>query len=520
MKKIVLALCAVAISVASFAQFSQMNGKPSPATKAGVEWHQINNPMTVIDFNGNTVNIADTLAAGKALVIDYSATWCSWCWVMHTNGILEAIKEQLGNDVCVLWVESDPTTTNPAEITGSGSTQGDWTNGGTVPYPIINDETVNDLIGNNNISGYPTVVFVSPSGYWCDVYGTDWGFGPYDADEAVSAISNLLEVYPRPNHVPIVTIGGNTTVVVGGPATFTANITSVDQVTSIEWSVDGGDPATGTGESFTTTFATAGDYTVTLSVTNTTGTTTETLNVNAIELNWGDDMTYSMGEEEGALGAGGMMYWAVKYPASKMAGRTYLSSVDIFIPSSTVGKLTMKVYQGGDNAPDELLYSRDYTVNASFANSWYTCYPHEQSIALDDTKNLWIVFSKNGGYPAAYSTYIGMDDGDYLSVDGNNWTTGAAVDYPGEWMIITTTKNYVGVSEVLGSEVAIYPNPSTGLLNISADGLQEVSVMDLGGRTLMTVNSNVVNISDLNAGVYFVRVVSANGVSTQKVVKK
>ena len=44
--------------------------------------------------------------------------------------------------------------------------------------------------------------------------------------------------------------------------------------------------------------------------------------------------------------------------------------------------------------------------------------------------------------------------------------------------------------------------------------------MDLGGRTLMTVNSNVVNISDLNAGVYFVRVVSANGVSTQKVVKK
>ena len=78
----------------------------------------------------------------------------------------------------------------------------------------------------------------------------------------------------------------------------------------------------------------------------------------------------------------------------------------------------------------------------------------------------------------------------------------------------------VGVSEVAGVNIAVYPNPTTGILNVEAEGLREVNVMDLSGRTLMTVNDKVVNISDLSAGVYFVRVVCANGVSTQKIVKE
>ena len=122
------------VSVASFAQFSaipQVKGKA--ATKDALpDWTHIQQTFVAVDINGNTINIADTLAAGKCIVIDYSATWCSWCWVLHTTGTLDAIHNQLGDSVCVLWVEADPST-DAAGIYGGAGSQGDWTNGGTVP---------------------------------------------------------------------------------------------------------------------------------------------------------------------------------------------------------------------------------------------------------------------------------------------------------------------------------------------------------------------------------------------------
>ena len=58
------------------------------------------------------------------------------------------------------------------------------------------------------------------------------------------------------------------------------------------------------------------------------------------------------------------------------------------------------------------------------------------------------------------------------------------------------------------------------MLNINAEGVQEVSVIDINGRTVMTEkNVNTVNLSDLANGVYYVRVITNNGVATEKIVK-
>ncbi|MBR3489258.1 MAG: T9SS type A sorting domain-containing protein, partial [Bacteroidales bacterium] len=66
-----------------------------------------------------------------------------------------------------------------------------------------------------------------------------------------------------------------------------------------------------------------------------------------------------------------------------------------------------------------------------------------------------------------------------------------------------------------------YPNPVTNILNIEAQGIQEVSVMDVNGRTVMTLqNTNRIDMSNLANGVYFVRVITAEGVSIQKIAKK
>ena len=63
-------------------------------------------------------------------------------------------------------------------------------------------------------------------------------------------------------------------------------------------------------------------------------------------------------------------------------------------------------------------------------------------------------------------------------------------------------------------------HPTTGILNIDAEGVKEVSVIDVDGKVVMTENASVIDMTNLNNGVYFVRVISNEGMSIQKVVKK
>lgn len=66
----------------------------------------------------------------------------------------------------------------------------------------------------------------------------------------------------------------------------------------------------------------------------------------------------------------------------------------------------------------------------------------------------------------------------------------------------------------------LYPNPATDVVNVCAEALREVSLLDLGGRVLSTTASARVDVSGLAAGVYFLRVVTADGVATEKIVKE
>jgi hypothetical protein len=426
MKKTLLVAIALMMSIASFAQFSaQPQAKGSNGAKDALpNWTPIGAAFVATDINGNTVSIADTLAAGKCIVIDYSATWCSWCWVLHSNHILEAIYNQLGDQVCVIWVEADEDT-GPEGIYGNGTnTQGDWTNGGSIPYPIIDNPNTTSLVGGN-ITTFPSVYFVSPTGYYCDLYGTDWGFGPYEETSvAVSRVLNLINTYPRAGAAPIIAIDGRNAVRAGSPATFNASVVSVDDVTAVEWSFSNGSPATATGNQATTTWNAPGTETVTLSVTNTSGTTTATLSVNVFDYsNWGDTMDYPgnlSSEIQPAIGlsSGSAFSWGVKYPASLLEGRVYLNEVQIY-GSENNARLTLNIYQtnqGGNPSNANLLYTFDYDVTA---NTWNSL-PVHTPIQLDATKDLWVTFT-GSGYVATGCTFNG-DDNSCLLQNGSTWS--------------------------------------------------------------------------------------------------
>ena len=141
MKKITLFFALVLLSFQSNAQIA--NGSVAP-------------DFTVTDINGVSHTLSTYLAAGKTVLMDVSATWCPPCWHFHNTKALEDLTIAYGpegsDEVIVLFIEGDPTTT-AADLNGTGTnTQGNWVAG--TNYPIIDGSNVGSLY---QITYFPTV---------------------------------------------------------------------------------------------------------------------------------------------------------------------------------------------------------------------------------------------------------------------------------------------------------------------------------------------------------------------------
>ena len=76
------------------------------------------------------------------------------------------------------------------------------------------------------------------------------------------------------------------------------------------------------------------------------------------------------------------------------------------------------------------------------------------------------------------------------------------------------------VPENADESITLYPNPLRDRLTVKADYLQSVEVYNLVGQLVMTSALSVVDMSDLNQGIYFVRVTAEGKTITKRVVKQ
>jgi len=79
-------------------------------------------------------------------------------------------------------------------------------------------------------------------------------------------------------------------------------------------------------------------------------------------------------------------------------------------------------------------------------------------------------------------------------------------------------------SSDFSAEVNLYPNPTSGVVSIqnnSALPIENVEVYSITGQTILTSTSTQIDLSALNSGVYFVKLIAEEGTSiTKKVVKQ
>lgn len=94
----------------------------------------------------------------------------------------------------------------------------------------------------------------------------------------------------------------------------------------------------------------------------------------------------------------------------------------------------------------------------------------------------------------------------------------------GEVLNANNVLTYVGVNDnPVNDNVKIFPNPTTGLVYVKNVDNAQVNIFNTSGALVgsySNFSSGHINLSDLNSGIYFVRVQTANSITTQKVVLK
>ena len=84
-----------------------------------------------------------------------------------------------------------------------------------------------------------------------------------------------------------------------------------------------------------------------------------------------------------------------------------------------------------------------------------------------------------------------------------------------------TIDNGTSVSESMYQKVKIYPNPASQQITVEADDLISISILDMLGKVVLSLNANnpkeVIDISGLGKANYFVKITTAEGEITKSI---
>lgn len=120
--------------------------------------------------------------------------------------------------------------------------------------------------------------------------------------------------------------------------------------------------------------------------------------------------------------------------------------------------------------------------------------------------------------------FAGADGTVTLPVPAHGSTALLSVTAQGYKPYFTTLGDVVGIAGATldAPEITICPNPVATSCSVTADGLQCVDLLDLYGRQLSTLQAPKaeLNLQDLPAGLYLLRIHTASGVFTRKIVKQ
>ncbi|MBP5649957.1 MAG: T9SS type A sorting domain-containing protein, partial [Bacteroidales bacterium] len=234
-----------------------------------------------------------------------------------------------------------------------------------------------------------------------------------------------------------------------------------------------------------------------------------------------NELHYDNGTYQSSMGAGGTLYWAVRFPASVLTTYTTLNSVRIM--DIYAGSYEVRICQGGTDAPGTQVASQTFSLSGS--GDWYDA-TFTSPVSINSNQPLWIVLYNTGvTYPAAASTYAGNPDGSWISLDGTTWNSICDYNYYLSWMVrpvlsagsvpqtytITAVSANTSMGEVIGG--GTYAAGATVQLTANAAANHHFVSWNDGNTSnprYITVTGNATYIATFAIDQYQIDVLSSN----------
>lgn len=199
--------------------------------------------------------------------------------------------------------------------------------------------------------------------------------------------------------------------------------------------------------------------------------------------------------------------------------QTYTAGDEVTITLST----TSQTYPGGYPSSLTQLYTETFTWNEDgdfilkVVPITPTVVPAGSEVVVEISGSIWCGGNSLGNTAPTYlwATACGL----------SSPASVADIDFADAHIIINLTgESDANTENFSSSTFSVYPNPVKDVLNISNSmnaEINTVTVVDINGRTVKQFGSvSQINVSDLNAGVYFVNINSNEGSTTKKIVKQ
>lgn len=177
--------------------------------------------------------------------------------------------------------------------------------------------------------------------------------------------------------------------------------------------------------------------------------------------------------------------------------------------------------------------SSEFKINITDANGgnqvvlpagiyWVSVFPSVDGGPADDGR--WNWFGSLSSFPNEEPVLI--DPSDLFGAGAQNWTNIAGLigeSFPSfAWNL--TDEPAASIGDNLAEMIAVYPNPTTDVLNLNIPSnieVTNVAMYDVLGKNVGAVYSNgTINTSSFAQGVYTLKVETTSGTLTQKVVKQ
>ncbi|MBR4506042.1 MAG: choice-of-anchor J domain-containing protein [Bacteroidales bacterium] len=480
--------------------------------------------------NSFTVNVYDCSAAITAMPWEESFNGSIDCWSFYTadtidHGFNISANGGYDDDYFLIGAYSDDVNTNQWAISPMITLPNDATDyilkyyvymrnweGVQTHYQILISTTGADT------SDFTTIL-VDETGEGSGYVPRTAQLGTYAGETIRIAIHNITPVtgdavsfdalYIGEPLAPDMSLAGPEEVIVGESYEWTAT----SDVNTIVWTVDGA-TVSETGATLNHTFTTAGNHTIVASATNSVGTSSDTMIVNAIQcdahaLPYTPDLANDVD-----------LCWVNEgWSATDLDGVATIYSM-----SNLYGLFELN--------PDNWIYTPYLTMPAegSYEIAWKVL-PYEPQLPSD---HYGVYVVKDGNATLLYEETLTANitnfsqravaipesiTGDFKIAFRHYETTGGFAILVSDIKVVAEGTT-VGIDRANEANVSIYPNPASSMLRVEGEGIQQVEIIDVNGRVVMNTQAGIINVESLVSGVYMVRVVTNDGVSTQKIVKK